>query len=53
MTSEITLLYCNYVLMSDTVLSGDAHVWAMNGACGGILIKRGGTRFSTHNFAEM
>ena len=22
--------YCNYVLMSDTVLSGDAHVWAMN-----------------------
>ena len=22
--------YCNYVLMSDTVLSGDAHLWAMN-----------------------
>ena len=22
--------YCNYVLISDTVLSGDAHVWAMN-----------------------
>ena len=22
--------YCNYVLIKDIVLSGDAHVWAMN-----------------------
>ena len=22
--------YCNYVLIEDNVLSGDAHVWAMN-----------------------